>query len=600
MLKRFLSSSALFAAVVVSSTAFAGTIPVTVGTDTSNPGECSLRDALAAARTGVAVNACVPGSAPFVISLGAGAYGLQSQLALDVSVTIRGAGAGAPAIIDAGGVDRFGTVGMGAEVRLEDLMIANGRANDDGFGQTRGGALMVFGGVTLERVILTANTANRGGAIYLLGGSANATVLDSEISLNTASLIGGAIENSDGNLTVRRSLIVGNTGNVTGAISSGGVTTIINSTIAGNTGTTGPGAAIFVAAGTLALLSSTVVNNTGDAAVYDNGVVGTRIKNSVVEFTGGCSSGLTSDGSNVFVGECVTAAMGDVFVTSTGLSALADNGGPTRTLAVGATGPARGTGTCSDLMGMPIMDDQRGGSRPTSGCDRGAFQTGAFPTVQRISVLPAGDMACPTGGEAITYGEDSGAGAGEQNGLLDDPEIQGSVNLCNAVNTLVRVTDEQAGPNCANGGQAIATGRDLDGNGTLADSEVQTTRYVCNGPAGTDGSDGEDGRESLVVLTQLSVGDTQCAAGGQRIDTGIDDDGNGTLAQSEIDRTAYACNGTPGADGMDGTDGTNGSNGTNGTNGKDGSGGCSASDIPGSGVPWAVALLVLAGLRRKR
>ena len=47
--------------------------------------------------------------------------------------------------------------------------------------------------------------------------------------------------------------------------------------------------------------------------------------------------------------------------------------------------------------------------------------------------------------------------------------------------SLVRVDAELPGANCAQGGVAIKTGLDTNGNGYLDDSEVTSTQYVCNG-----------------------------------------------------------------------------------------------------------------------
>lgn len=47
--------------------------------------------------------------------------------------------------------------------------------------------------------------------------------------------------------------------------------------------------------------------------------------------------------------------------------------------------------------------------------------------------------------------------------------------------TLVRVEAEPAGMNCADGGLAVLAGQDDNGNGTLDDDEVETTKYVCDG-----------------------------------------------------------------------------------------------------------------------
>ena len=65
----------------------------------------------------------------------------------------------------------------------------------------------------------------------------------------------------------------------------------------------------------------------------------------------------------------------------------------------------------------------------------------------------------------------------------------------NGKNALIRTTPEAAGANCANGGVKIEAGLDADGNGQLADTEVNAsqTKYLCNGSNGTTGATGPQG-----------------------------------------------------------------------------------------------------------
>ena len=63
----------------------------------------------------------------------------------------------------------------------------------------------------------------------------------------------------------------------------------------------------------------------------------------------------------------------------------------------------------------------------------------------------------------------------------------------------------------------------------------------ANGSNGMDGTNGSDGLNSLVAQTQLDVGDANCEFGGVQIDSGIDTDGNGTLAAGEVTDTEYVC-----------------------------------------------------------
>ncbi|QYK07437.1 choice-of-anchor I family protein [Shewanella mangrovisoli] len=66
---------------------------------------------------------------------------------------------------------------------------------------------------------------------------------------------------------------------------------------------------------------------------------------------------------------------------------------------------------------------------------------------------------------------------------------------------------------------------------------------ACNGDDGTNGEQGDNGLNSLVKVTALAVGDANCPAGGQRIDTGLDANRNGQLEETEIDaaQTQFIC-----------------------------------------------------------
>jgi len=61
------------------------------------------------------------------------------------------------------------------------------------------------------------------------------------------------------------------------------------------------------------------------------------------------------------------------------------------------------------------------------------------------------------------------------------------------------------------------------------------------GADGVNGVDGQNGLTSLTVQTELAVGDANCPNSGVRIDSGLDADADGTLADSEITSTSYVC-----------------------------------------------------------
>ncbi|WP_428611887.1 choice-of-anchor I family protein [Shewanella sp.] len=66
---------------------------------------------------------------------------------------------------------------------------------------------------------------------------------------------------------------------------------------------------------------------------------------------------------------------------------------------------------------------------------------------------------------------------------------------------------------------------------------------ACNGDDGKDGVDGSHGANSLVKLTEVAAGDSQCPLGGQLIQTGLDLNGNGMLDSAEInaEQSQYLC-----------------------------------------------------------
>lgn len=98
------------------------------------------------------------------------------------------------------------------------------------------------------------------------------------------------------------------------------------------------------------------------------------------------------------------------------------------------------------------------------------------------------------------------------------------------VSFLTDVADEAAGVNCATGGVRIATGADTNGNGTLDAGEIDVTRYLCQST-------------SISTLTNVvpEAAGTNCSAGGVKIQSGPDTNGNGTLDGAEVVGTNYVC-----------------------------------------------------------
>jgi hypothetical protein len=113
----------------------------------------------------------------------------------------------------------------------------------------------------------------------------------------------------------------------------------------------------------------------------------------------------------------------------------------------------------------------------------------------------------------------------------------GSGCAINGRSSLVTATPEPVGPNCPYGGMRIDIGLDDDGNGLLERREVDASSFLCNQRV--------DGR-SIAVRTAPETAGANCPAGGIRVETGLDDDDDRTLDSSEVDATAYVCDGADG------------------------------------------------------
>lgn len=65
------------------------------------------------------------------------------------------------------------------------------------------------------------------------------------------------------------------------------------------------------------------------------------------------------------------------------------------------------------------------------------------------------------------------------------------------------------------------------------------------GPAGTPGPQGTAGLNSLVVQTELPVGDEQCPDGGTLIQSGLDENSDGILSETEVEESSVVCGPSP-------------------------------------------------------
>lgn len=398
--------------VLAAAPASAATIDVTTTVDGA-PG--SLRDAITQANASVG---------PDIINVPAGTYTLTlagagednnatGDLDIKDDVTIVGLGGAGSTIIDANGIDRAFHV-QSNSATFQGLTVRNGTPPSGEIG----GAIRINQGktVTVLDSVFDTNHGLYGGAIYADRGSV--TVMRSTFTGNQAisipgnGSVGGAISMSGGTLgtlVVADSLFTGNqaiNGNA-GAIYAGSTATITNTTITGNTA--GRAAVLVGQSGqtfhTATFLFTTISGNTntGNAGAAGVHVQGIQAGGPTASFTGtllldNISNGvgancatqvngtITSGGSNLSDDATCTAFTqpGDLSNNSgTTVAALADNGGPTQTLALMAGSSAIDAAACAG----GVSTDQRGFPRPAgTGCDIGAYEADAqAPTTTTTS-----------------------------------------------------------------------------------------------------------------------------------------------------------------------------------------------------------------------
>ncbi len=414
----------------------AATITVNTDDDELNAdGDCSLREAVRAANLDLAVDGCVAGSGADTIVIPAGDYALgiagsaedaalTGDLDLTESVSLVGAGPLAT-MVGAGVLDRVVDVVGSITVHLANLTIHNGTAPS---GEGGGGLRVGVGAtVSLTDCVVQANTAQEGGGIS--AAYATLSLLRTTLWINTSTGAAGGLYAFVTETQITDSTIADNTaGNGGGGIVVGGLSTLFTvaltgTTVSGNAGTngggmfvgnaaqvtvrnstfsgntaSGNGGAIIQSFGEgVTLANVTVAGNTANngGGVYESGTSSAPItlRNTILAdntATSGsspdCSGTIVSEGYNLIesvLGCTVTLATSDLSGVDPGLLALADNGGPTQTRALGTGSPARDAANpATPGSGGTACEatDQRGYGRPEgSACDIGALEQDATP-----------------------------------------------------------------------------------------------------------------------------------------------------------------------------------------------------------------------------
>jgi hypothetical protein len=320
---------------------------------------------------------------------------LSSTLVLsetDGPEAIQGPGANLLTISGNNAVGVF-QVSSGTTATLSSLTVSGGSA-------TNGGGIDNAGTLTVaDSTVENSVASNDGGGI---NNSGTLTVTDSTIAGNGAANNGGGIENT-GTLTLTNSTIAENDSNVgnIGGIDNAGTMTAINTTVAYNTSVS-LGAGLYDEPGASTTLDDTIialnsfqataisVPTYDDLTEYDvaGGPISSASADNLIGLGG--SGGLMNEinGNEVGVANPELA------------SGLADNGGPTQTIALLPGSPAIDAGS-SNTPGVVVpTTDQRGFTRPgyeNGVVDIGAFESPAFGDPTVYTVTDTSDSASDTG-----------------------------------------------------------------------------------------------------------------------------------------------------------------------------------------------------------
>lgn len=287
------------------------------------------------------------------------------------------------------GIDNLGSLTVS-----DSTMVGNSAYEAHGGGQPGpdaglGGGVLNSGALTVTNSTLSDNTASAGGGgIYNEG---TLTVADSTLSGNSAPGGGGIANATDSNpSSVTNSTLSGNSAASGGGIGNSGTLTVTNSTLSGNSANTDYGGGIWNG-GKISLTAVIVAKSpSGDDCGQSGGSITITDGRYNIDDDGSCgfSGTSTSDSSTL-----------DASVGS-----LADNGGPTQTIAL-TGGPAVDVVPAADCPAT----DQRGAPRAAP-CDIGAYDTDVAPFKTAISVTVSGSQTFG-GSPTMTYSATSPGGA---------------------------------------------------------------------------------------------------------------------------------------------------------------------------------------------
>jgi CSLREA domain-containing protein len=396
----------------------------TVEDEVNTDGDCSLREAIIAANTDTAIDACPAGNGFDIVRIPAGLYLLTipgqkedssatGDLDIEDGIALVGEGQGVT-VINGGALDRVidrqkiaNMNSLTKSVILSGLTLRNGQVTDATDWPYGGGGVRNWSVLRLEDVELTGNEVigavekGIGGALRGADTGSATTLVRCSIHHNRAPRGAGIF--CSGDLEMRNSAVYENTGEMYSALSANRNTVISGSTFSRNENP--PTTAVVYVSNMgdygeqyATLTNVTVSGNIGGGirsegkttinhcTVADNSSYGLTaaaggyheltLRNSILANNspncGPTYQSVPSAGFNMVSGErCAFSEEGDVLIPDPGLRPLGKYGGFTLTRGLLPRSPAINAADSSDCPAT----DQRGVPRPFgAGCDIGAFE----------------------------------------------------------------------------------------------------------------------------------------------------------------------------------------------------------------------------------
>lgn len=281
-----------------------------------------------------------------------------------------------------------GCIFAASNLTMQNSTVSNCAAN--GSIHSKGGGVHVHRNLILNDSVISGNQASSfgatvdGGGVYVYGTlTANRATIRDNVALSGGLSIGGGLY-VNGTVQTYATTISGNQAQYAAGLYAAGNATVQNSTVSGNTATTGAGG--MKVHGILTLDNSTVAFNTQGRAGYGAGLVlvnGGVANSSIIArnkpapnghyYDLLCTTGKTLTGSNNLINGADCIIPGLIIFGDPLLAPLANNGGPTKTHALGAGSPAIDAG----LNPHDFVFDQRldGHARVVgNAADVGAFE----------------------------------------------------------------------------------------------------------------------------------------------------------------------------------------------------------------------------------